>query len=296
MRRVVAVPSPSAEPAVPEPDLHGRSSSRSSSLPRVSRSRSGGRSRTGPRRWRDSRRAGWRSPRAPCCCCAARSSSSRSTTSIRSRPPRPARRRMPTRSATCGRASRRRRRPRRAGSPRTRRRRDASRPRHRRRWRRPRSASSALNELVARSAIIAPATRGTPLRPRSPMLTGESLGISSRCWPRRCADRVRTRSRSRRRTIRRRSSSQPGSRQRSKRGAGSFMASTRPQLERPVSGLQVLAPVPLPAHFATLLGALGRAGLPAEGDGPAAGRPARSARGIRAAKIVRARLRVQTPS
>jgi hypothetical protein len=37
------------------------------------------------------------------------------------------------------------------------------------------------------------------------------------------------------------------------------------QLEPPVSGLQVLAPVPLPAHFATLLGALGRAGLQPKG-------------------------------
>jgi hypothetical protein len=37
------------------------------------------------------------------------------------------------------------------------------------------------------------------------------------------------------------------------------------QLNRPVSGLQVLAPVPLPAHFATLLGALGRAGLQPKG-------------------------------
>ena len=37
------------------------------------------------------------------------------------------------------------------------------------------------------------------------------------------------------------------------------------QLERPVSGLQVLAPVPLPSHFATLLGALGRAGLSPKG-------------------------------
>jgi hypothetical protein len=37
------------------------------------------------------------------------------------------------------------------------------------------------------------------------------------------------------------------------------------QLEPPVSGLQVLSPVPLPAHFATLLGALGRAGLQPKG-------------------------------
>jgi hypothetical protein len=37
------------------------------------------------------------------------------------------------------------------------------------------------------------------------------------------------------------------------------------QVESPVSGLQVLAPVPLPAHFATLLGALGRAGLQPKG-------------------------------
>ena len=37
------------------------------------------------------------------------------------------------------------------------------------------------------------------------------------------------------------------------------------ELEPSVSGLQVVAPVPLPAHFATLLGALGRAGFDPKG-------------------------------
>jgi hypothetical protein len=37
------------------------------------------------------------------------------------------------------------------------------------------------------------------------------------------------------------------------------------ELEPAVSGLQVISPVPLPAHFTTLLGALGRAGLQPRG-------------------------------